>query len=86
MKTIWDIIVHTAQRSDGKWVAATDSSPYFYVEGESEDSALLAAQRALITYRDAAPVLHGFLDGERRTIAALTYSKEKAIGARDLVA
>jgi predicted RNase H-like HicB family nuclease len=59
MKAIWDIAVYTALRNDGKWVAATDSSPYFYLEADSEHSVLEAAKLALFTYRDALPILQG---------------------------
>jgi hypothetical protein len=86
MKEIWDIAVYTARRNDGKWVAATDSSPYFYLEADSEPSVLEAARRALVTYQGALPILHNLLDGERKTISTPTYSHEKTIRGRELVA
>lgn len=41
-----DLVVYTTQTGD-KWLAATNSSPYFCFEAESEKAALAKAARAL---------------------------------------
>lgn len=38
---------------EGRYVAATGRSPYFYFEADSEEAALALAKRALAFYKNA---------------------------------
>lgn len=51
MTDIKDLIIHTGELSNGRWVAATGVSPYFCVEAESEAAVKKLAKEAIGFYQ-----------------------------------
>jgi predicted RNase H-like HicB family nuclease len=49
MTNLADLVIHTG-KIEGRYVAATGRSPYFYFEAETEEGALDLARRALVFY------------------------------------
>lgn len=87
MAELKNAIVYFRQASDGRWLAATGTAPYFCFEAESQDAVLQVATRALRFYADA---IEEFADelkthkGRGETIP--TFDRRNAISAKDLVA
>lgn len=86
MKNVHEIPVYIAQRDDSTWVAATDASPYFYLEADSKEAVLQVAARALRFYASAAPILEKLIKAGSEKPVTPRYSQEKTILGKELVA
>jgi hypothetical protein len=76
-----DDLVHIAQTDDGKWVAATASSPYFCFTAESESEVTAIAARALRFYQSAPRLAH---TSTRGRIEATPSHNKRTVSARQL--
>ncbi len=52
MTNLADLNIYTG-KIEGRYIAATGRSPYFYFEADSEEAALSLAKRALTFYKNA---------------------------------
>ncbi len=81
MKSDFEVII--GQLDTGRWVAATDESPYFCLTGESE-SAVTEKARAALRFYCRVSIVHN--DGGLRQRHSEKLHSRKRIRARDLAA
>lgn len=80
MTDVSNLCVYTTER-DGKWLAATRTSPFFCFEAESEEAALSIAAKALEYYVSAHSRIQAART-ERSAVAPVWHAKS----ARELQA
>jgi hypothetical protein len=78
-------VIYYKEVALGRWLAASNVSPYFCVEGDSQEAVFAAAGRALAFYGSAIEELHAQLEEHReRTKAVPTFDNKHTISAREL--